>query len=223
MTFSEKILEAASKYLKIQLKKKFLVGLAEGSLDRKRFNFWLKADYPYLMNMAKVISIGKAKSEDEDDYHTMSVHTKAIEDEMIDHQNHAKKNKLSLMDISDPMSMGPIKYSYTRHQLSTAYEGSIGDLQASLLSCQWSYQNLAHEIKKNNIKIKNPYQKWIEDYANKKNTDNLKLACNLLDRKSLKYGKYARERMKNIFFISVLHETALWDEYYNMVKWSDII
>ena len=28
---------------------------------------------------------------------------------------------------------------------------------------------------------------------------------------------------KNIFFISVLHETALWDEYYNMVKWSDII
>ena len=119
--------------------------------------------------------------------------------------------------------MGPIKFSYTRHQLSTAYEGNIGDLQASLLSCQWSYQNLAYEIKKNYVKRKNPYKKWIEDYANKKNTENLKLACNLLDRKSSKYGKHARERMKKIFFISVLHETALWDEYYNMVKWSDII
>ena len=43
------------------------------------------------------------------------------------------------------------------------------------------------------------------------------------DRKSLKYGKHARARMKNIFFMSVLHETALWDEYYNMVKWSDVI
>ena len=49
------------------------------------------------------------------------------------------------------------------------------------------------------------------------------MACKLIDRKALKYGKHAEERMKNIFFISVFHETALWDEYYNMTKWDDIL
>ena len=223
MSFSEQIIKEAQKYLKLQLKKKFLVQIADGTLEKKRFNYWLSVDYPYLMNMAKVISIGKAKSEDDDDYHAMTIHTKGVEDEMLDHQNHAKKNNLSLKDISNPKSMGPIKYSYTRHQLSSAYSGDIGDLQASLLSCMWSYQNLASAMKKYYVKNNNPYKKWIEDYAKKKNLDSFKLACKLLDRKSLKYGKHARERMKNIFFISVLHETALWDEYYNMVKWSDII
>ena len=70
-------------------------------------------------------------------------------------------------------------------------------------------------------KNSNPYKTWIEDYAKKEN--GFKLSCKLLDRKALKYGKHAEERMKNIFFISVFHETALWEEYYNMVKWSDII
>ena len=87
----------------------------------------------------------------------------------------------------------------------------------------WSYQNLASAMKEYYVKKNNPYKKWIEDYAKKKNLDSFKLGCQLLDRKSSKYGKYASERMKQIFFISVLHETALWDEYYNMVKWSDII
>ena len=50
----------------------------------------MSVDYPYLMNMAKVISIGKAKSEDDDDYHAMTIHTKGVEDEMLDHQDHAK-------------------------------------------------------------------------------------------------------------------------------------
>ena len=48
--------------------------------------------------------------------------------------------------------MGPIKFSYTRHQLSSAYPGGIVDLQASLLSCMRSYQNIASAIKKYYVK-----------------------------------------------------------------------
>ena len=221
MTFSETIINEAQKYLKIQLKKRFLVEMAEGKLEKNKFNYWLRVDYPYLINMSKVVAIGKAKSEDDDDYHAMTIHTKGVEDEMLDHQDHAKNNKLSLKDISNPKSMGPIKHSYTRHQLSSAYSGDIGDLQASLLSCQWSYHNLAIEMQKYYTKNSNPYKTWIEDYAKKEN--GFKLSCKLLDRKALKYGKHAEERMKNIFFISVFHETALWDEYYNMTKWNDIL
>ena len=221
-TFSEKLITEANKYLQIQLKKKFLVGIAEGTLEEKRFNYWLSVDYPYLINFLKVISIGKAKADDEDDYSTMMHHADGVEEEMLDHQKHAKNNNMSLKDISNPNAMGPLKYSYTRHQLSTAYSGDIGDLQAGMLSCMWSYQHLAREIKNNCKKQNNPYTKWIEYHSDKKHLKHFELACNLLDRKAEKYGEFAQERMKNIFFISVYHETALWDEYYNMTTWDDL-
>ena len=43
------------------------------------------------MNMAKVFSIGKAISEDDEDYHAMIIQTKGVEDEMLDHQKHGEK------------------------------------------------------------------------------------------------------------------------------------
>ena len=95
-TFSEKLIADANKYLQIQLKSNFLVGIAEGTLKEKRFNYWLKVDYPYLINFLRVISIGKAKAEDEDDYSAMMHHAHGVEDEMLDHQKHANNNDLSL-------------------------------------------------------------------------------------------------------------------------------
>ena len=68
-----------------------------------------------MINFLKVISIGKAKAEDEDDYSTMMHHADGVEEEMSDHQKHAKNNNMSLKDISNPNAMGPLKYSYTRH------------------------------------------------------------------------------------------------------------
>ena len=221
-TFSEKLIADANKYLQIQLKSNFLVGITEGTLEEKRFNYWLKVDYPYLINFLRVISIGKAKAEDEDDYSAMMHHAQGVEDEMLDHQKHANNNDLSLKDISNPNAMGPLKYSYTRHQLSTAYSGDIGDLQASMLCCMWSYQHLAREIKNKYNKQNNPYTKWIAYHSDEKHLEGFELACNLIDRKAEKYGIFAQERMKNIFFISVYHETALWEEYYNMTTWDDL-
>ena len=88
--------------------------------------------------------------------------------------------------------MGPLKYSYTRHQLSTAYSGDIGDLQASMLCCMWSYQHLAREIKNKYNKQNNPYTKWIEYHSDEKHLEGFELACNLIDRKAEKYGIFSQ-------------------------------
>ena len=99
--------------------------------------------------MNKVVSLGKVKSEDSYDMNAMIRHAKGIEEEMLDHEKHAINNGLNLEIINNPKCMGPLKYSYTRHQLSTAFIGNIAEIQASLLSCMWSYQHLARMIKLN--------------------------------------------------------------------------
>ena len=67
MKYSSNLIKEANKYLKIQFEKRFIQGIKNGTLEEKRFNNWLKADYPYLINMLKVVSIGKVKAEDKED------------------------------------------------------------------------------------------------------------------------------------------------------------
>ena len=223
MKYTSNLIKEANKYLKIQFEKRFIQGIKNGTLEKKRFNSWLKADYPYLVNMLKVVSIGKVKAEDKDDMDAMIRHTKGIEEEMLDHQKHAKKNNLEIEMLNKANSMGPIKYSYTRHQLATAFVGNIAELQASLLSCMWSYQHLFRMIKKNYNNESNPYEDLIMYHCDIKHMDSFEMGCDLIDRKIEKYGAHLLESIKSIFLISVYHETALWDEYYDMSSWDDVM
>ena len=49
------------------------------------------------------------------------------------------------------------------------------------------------------------------------------ITLDIIDRKIEKYGAHLLGSLKNIFFLSVFHETALWDEYYDIVSWEDIL
>ncbi len=46
------------------LKHPFVCGIGEGSLDKEKFRFYLKQDYLYLIEYAKVFAVGIAKSND---------------------------------------------------------------------------------------------------------------------------------------------------------------
>jgi thiaminase (transcriptional activator TenA) len=223
MNYTSNLIDEVQKYLPLQFEKRFLQGIKNGNLEKNRFNNWLKADYPYLVNMLKVVSIGKVKAEDSHDMEAMIRHTRGIEEEMLDHQKHAKKHDLGIEMLNNPNSMGPLKYSYTRHQLATAFVGNIAELQASLLSCMWSYQHLFRMIKKDYNKTNNPYEDLIMYHCEERHMDSFEMACDLIDRKIDKYGTHLLESVKNIFFISVYYETALWDEYYDMSSWDDVM
>ena len=42
----------------------FVRGIGDGSLDKEKFRFYLKQDYLYLIEYAKVFAVGIAKSND---------------------------------------------------------------------------------------------------------------------------------------------------------------
>ena len=159
------------------------------------------------------------KASTPEDVDVMLYHVQSVQEEMRDHEKHAKELGMSREDLLS-YPMGPLKYSYTRHQLASAYDGSLGDTQAAILACQWGYGEAVRRLlDKHTLEDNNPYAEWWEFHSDPGHREGLDKALDLLDRQAAKSTKHQKQIMADIFITSVQHETMLWDEYYNMSQW----
>ena len=219
MSFGRNLIAQAEPYMQSQVKKPFLQGLVDGTLPTECFQYWLRVDYPYLHNFLKVCSLGILKAEEPQDTAVMLQHVASIQEEMIDHEKHAAGLNMTRDELLS-FPMGPLKYSYTRHQLASAYHGGLGDVQAAILACQWGYgEAVARLISKRPIQPDNPYREWFAFHGDPAHRESFVEALNLLDRQAAKSTEAQQAQMATIFFKSVQHETMLWDEYFNMTRW----
>ena len=205
--------------MKSQIGKPFLLGLVKGDLPPECFQYWLRVDYPYLHNFVKVCALGMVKASTPEDVDVMLYHVQSVQEEMRDHEKHAKELGMSREDLLS-YPMGPLKYSYTRHQLASAYDGSLGDTQAAILACQWGYGEAVRRLlDKHTLEDNNPYAEWWAFHSDPGHREGLDKALDLLDRQAAKSTEHQKQIMADIFITSVQHETMLWDEYYNMSQW----
>jgi thiaminase/transcriptional activator TenA len=219
MSFSRRLLSNAEPYLQAQVKKPFLQGLINGDLPVEIFQYWLRVDYPYLHNFIKVCALGILKADDPADVAIMLRHVASVQDEMRDHEQHAERTGMKIEDLRTH-PMGPLKYSYTRHQLASAYHGSLGDVQAAILACQWGYGEAVQRLlKEKPLQEDHAYRDWFAFHSDPGHREGLEQALDLLDRQAGLSTTQQCERMATIFMISVQHETMLWDEYYGMTRW----
>ena len=219
MSFSQQLLARAEPYMQSQVQKRFLQGLVHGDLPPECFQYWLRVDYPYLHNFVKVCALGVLKAEDPEDVEVFLGHIRSVQDEMRDHEKHAAAMGLTREDLLS-YPMGPLKYSYTRHQLASAYDGSLGEVQAALMACQWGYGEAIHRlISEHPISEDNPYKEWFAFHTKPENREHTQTAFDLLDRQAAKSTEAQMEKMAEVFMTSVRHETMLWDEYFDMTQW----
>tara|TARA_B100000315_G_scaffold230978_1_gene241895 strand:- start:3 stop:680 length:678 start_codon:yes stop_codon:yes gene_type:complete len=219
MSFGRQLLSKAEPYMQAQVKKPFLQGLINGDLPIEIFQYWLRVDYPYLHNFIKVCALGILKADEPTDVAVMLRHVERIQDEMQDHEKHAAKTGMTPDDLN-AHPMGPLKYSYTRHQLASAYHGTLGDVQAAILACQWGYGEAVHRLlKEKPLQKDHPYKEWFAFHSDPGHREGLEEALGLIDRQALISTSQQGKRMEAVFMISVQHETMLWDEYYNMTEW----
>ncbi|MDP6769569.1 MAG: thiaminase II [Anaerolineales bacterium] len=219
MSFSRGLLHKAEPYMRSQVKKPFLQGIIVGDLPIECFQYWLCVDYPYLKNFIKVCALGILKADRPIDVAVFLRHVENVQAEMLDHEKHANNTGLTQEDLIS-QTMGPLKYSYTRHQLASAYHGSLGDIQAAILACQWGYgEAVKRLLDENSIQEDNLYKEWFAFHSDPAHRADLEQALDLLDRQASISTDGQRKNMAKIFMISVQHETMLWDEYYNMSQW----
>lgn len=196
----------------------FLRELGEGTLPRERFLYFIRQDYLYLFDFARVLCVGGSKAEDLDTLEMFAKHaanTVAVERAM--HGAFAQRLGLSLEDLSKS-ERTPSTHAYTRHLLAVAREGTLAETVAAVLPCYWIYWEVGQHLSQ--YRPSEPiYREWISAYGSEKFADLVGQQLSLVDRLGARAPDHERARMTEHFLLSSRYEYLFWDAAYRLASW----
>lgn len=185
--------------------------LAEGTLEKQRFQFYISQDTLYINSYAQALALLAARSEDPGLAYEFIGFAKEgldIEREIHDHY----MNHFNIKPASSPSLMTE---AYANFLLTTINMRTMAEGIAALLPCFWIYGEVGAATYKR-AKSPNPYQKWIDTYAGAEFDENTGRLKQITADYAGKVSADTRERMKYYFVRSSKYEWLFWDHAYHM-------
>lgn len=190
----------------------FLAGLADGSLPRSRFNFYLEQDALYLGAFSRALSLLAARAPREDWALILNRH--AVEALEVERKLHE-----SLLGPGRRLAvMAPTNYAYTNHLIAAVSQRPFGEGLAALLPCYWIYWEVGKELKKRGSK--NPdYQRWIDQYAGEEYGATVRQVLEMMEQQARLMSEDSRQAARKLFEISARYEYMFWDMAWREEAW----
>ncbi len=192
----------------------FNVELAEGTLDLKKFQFYLKQDALYLVDFSKALALAGTKTTNESD---LDLFLKFAEGALIAERS-LHEYYFEQFQIEHETEESPACFTYTRFLIATASQGSLSEAMGALLPCFWIYREVGSHIHKHS-KSNNPFQKWINTYSGEEFHQVVEDAINVTDRIAETVGPHQVDVMEQAFIKSTRLEWMFWDSAYRMETW----
>ncbi|MGH2828195.1 MAG: thiaminase II [Actinomycetota bacterium] len=200
------------------LRHPFLTGLADGSLDKNAFRFYVVQDAHYLREYARALSICSARGQDEDDILMFARHAAgAIEVERALHEGFFADFGLNEHEVRAE-AMAPTTLAYTSYLLATAQGGDFSDALAAVLPCYWIYWEVGKEL----LKSGSPdplFMRWIDTYGGDEFGDIVIEVLELAERVGTRASPTQRDRMRVHFIATSRYEWMFWDMGYTQQQW----
>ncbi len=217
--FTDELRGVAAHIWEADLKHPFVRGIADGSLPTEKFKFYLIQDYLFLLDYSRVFAHGVIKAHDEP---TMAMFSQLLNEtlntEMDLHRGYCEKFGISAAEM-EAASMAPTTHAYTRHLLNVAEIGTLAELIAGVLPCQWGYAEIGTTLAKAGGSPEPLYQEWIDMYAS---AEFLSLGASLrglLNNLTQEYSVVQKTRIKDYFFTSSRYEYLFWEMAYTQETW----
>ena len=217
-TVSERIIEGSRKITESFYSHPFVKGIADGTLPVEKFKFYMIQDYLYLLDYAKVFSVGAAKAKKPHMMRAFSDYVSAIlSGEMDIHKGYMKRLGISLSDAENTeVSMDNL--SYTSYMLRAAYEGGPAEVCAAILPCAISYEMISRKMIENYPScVENEFfGEWIKGYSCEEyHNENIRL-MELTEEAAKDLGPESIETLVEIGRRCTLYEAAFWDMAWEM-------
>ncbi|MFZ2463130.1 MAG: thiaminase II [Caldibacillus thermoamylovorans] len=191
----------------------FVVGLGTGTLDREKFIFYLKQDYVYLIDYAKLFAIGVEKA------NNLKIMTKfaavlheTLHFEMELHRQYAAEFGITRADL-EATEPTPINLAYTSYMRKVAANGSLAELVTCLLPCAWDYWEIGKLLKSTygETLATNPYKKWIETYSSETFGAGTQWLIDLIDELTIEKSEEELHTIEQHFQITSKYEYLFWE------------
>lgn len=217
--FTDSLFEAAKPIWSAQLEHPFVQGIADGTLDEERFKRWVRQDYLYLKEFARIFAWAVAKTERlESMGWYAAVLNLTLNTEMGLHREYAERFGITPQELESER-MWPTTRAYTDFLVRTAADGDLADLVAALLPCAWGYVYIAQWAAERPAPSDPRYADWIAQYASKEfaeAADWLKAEMNRLAEGTT---DEKRRRLTELFVLSSRYEWAFWEMCWNGEEW----
>ncbi len=198
------------------LRHPFVTGLADGSLPRESFEFYVIQDALYLRKYAQALAAVASRSADPAETEMFARHAAGIVAvEMSLHES-------LLADLGiDPAHAAaeeaPTTLAYTSYLLA-ATGGSYAEGVGAVLPCYWIYW----EVGKHLLERGSPdprYQRWIDTYGAEEFGGEASEVIAVTDRLGQEVAAAERERIDRHFRATSRYEWMFWDMGYRREAW----
>ncbi|WP_289141354.1 thiaminase II [uncultured Brevibacillus sp.] len=198
----------------------FVAGLGCGTLPVDSFKFYLKQDYVYLIDYAKMFALASTKAYDlTTSARFAGLQEATLNGEMELHREYAERFGISREEL-EATKPSFVMLAYTSYMLRVAHQGSLAELVSSLLPCTWSYWEIGKHLAKVEGALEHElYGEWVRMYS----SDEFgQLAIWLIDiMNELAEGKNEQElaRLEEHFLYTTKMEYMFWDMAYRKEMW----
>ena len=195
----------------------FITGIGDGSLPVDRFKYYVIQDYVYLIDYSRALAIASARAIDLQDMSWFAgLLDETLNQEMALHRSYCQEFGINLQELESVEPASTTK-SYTNFLLKTAYQGSFGELVASLLPCQWGYWEIGDHLLKRGLPTSAPlYAQWIKMYTSEEFTELAHQIREMADRIGGGAGLAEQAAMRQAYTDSVRLEHRFWDMSYGL-------
>ncbi|MBJ2183984.1 MAG: thiaminase II [Muribaculaceae bacterium] len=192
----------------------FVAALADGTLPREHFMYYLRQDSLYLGEYTRVLAHAASRMPDASmraDF--LSFASDGIAVERALHSVYLGGSR------PHPSEMSPACMLYTSVLLARALD-PVEVEAAALLPCFWVYQRVGEAILARQTAAGcNPYKAWIDTYADEAFELSTRRAIEICDRLAATASPRVREKMSEIFVCCAKMEWMFWDSAMNLEKW----
>jgi thiaminase/transcriptional activator TenA len=194
--------------------------LGTGDLDEAPFRYWVKQDYVYLVEYARVFAYGAARAPDLTRMSTFAeLLESTINTEMDLHREYAAEWDISeaALEATDP---SPTTQAYTDFLVRVAATGSFPELVAALLPCMWGFNETGKRLAARGKPDHDLYAAWIDMYAGEEFTELTTWCRELMDDLARGTSEAERERLEARFRTSGRYEYRFWDAAWRQEDWA---
>jgi thiaminase/transcriptional activator TenA len=217
MAFSDTLLDAGEDIWAAQKSHPFVVELAEGTLDEDAFLHWVRQDYRYLLDYARVFAIAGTKADDEATMtHLMEVAHTVLDYEMDLHREFAADYGISPAEL-ESVQKSPTCIAYTNFLVRTAHEGSIAEISAAIYPCGQGFLDIAEHMAEI-ADGEHRYTPFIEKYTSEEFREAVHWMRDFVDECGERYpGEH--DAMEEAFLTSARLEHEFWEMAYTEEEW----
>ncbi len=197
----------------------FVRGIGDGTLDVEKFAFWLRQDYLFLIDYARLFATAVVRAPD---LESMTVFSRLLHEtlgrEMELHRSYCAEFDISPADL-ERTTKAPTTQGYTDFLLRTATTDNYAELLGALLPCMWGYSEVGTILARRGLPTDDRYRRWINVYADPEFAELATWCRNLVDDACQNLSADRADRVERAFITSSRYELAFWEMAWRQESW----